>query len=392
MKKLAILGSTGSIGQSCLRVVQGFPDRFKIVSLSAGSNLRLLADQTARFQPEVVSIRSAEDCDSLRSLFRERGVPVPELLHGPEGLVAVATHAEADLLVSATVGVAGLPATYQAVCRGITLALANKEVLVAAGELVTAAARASGATILPVDSEHNGVHQCLRAGKRSEVRRLILTASGGPFRQASAQELENVTPEQALQHPTWRMGNRITIDSATLMNKGFEVIEACWLFGFTPGDVDVLIHPQSTVHAFVEYVDGSVVAQLSVTDMQVPIQYALTYPERWETKENRLDWETLRSLEFEKPAWDRFPCLGLAYQALRQGGSATCVLNAADEVAVEAFLAGKISFPGIARTIRDTLEAVPARPLRSMDDFLEMDREARSVASSLLSRGRALAI
>jgi 1-deoxy-D-xylulose-5-phosphate reductoisomerase len=311
---------------------------------------------------------------------------MPEILHGPEGILAAALHSEVHLLVSAIVGVAGLPATYEAVRRGIHVALANKEVLVAGGALVTAAARASGARLLPVDSEHNGVHQCLRAGERHEVRRLILTASGGPFRNTPAADLESVTPQQALHHPTWRMGNRITIDSATLMNKGFEVIEACWLFGLRPEQVDVLVHPQSTVHCLVEFTDGSLVAQLSVTDMRLPIQYALTYPERWEGSGLRLDLEALGHLEFEKPDLERFPCLGLAYQALRLGGAYPCVLNAADEVAVEAFLAGKITFPGIARTIADTLEAAPAHGAGTLEDLLEADRQARLIAARRLAR------
>jgi 1-deoxy-D-xylulose-5-phosphate reductoisomerase len=295
------------------------------------------------------------------------------------------------LLVSAAVGVAGLPATYDAVMRGVNVALANKEVLVAAGALVTAAARESGSVLLPVDSEHNGVHQCMRAGKHEEVRRLILTASGGPFRRTPPRDLEHVTVEQALNHPTWKMGSRITIDSATMTNKGFEVIEACWLFDLRPDQVDVLIHPQSTVHCLVEYADGSLIAQLSVTDMCLPIQYALTYPARVEGCDLRLDLDKLKTLEFERPDLERFPCLDLAYQAMRMGGAYPCVLNAADEVAVAAFLDGRIPYLSIARTIAATLEKMKPAVPRTLDDILDVDREARRVAAGLLVDGAVLA-
>ncbi len=384
MKKLAILGSTGSIGRNCLKVVDSFPGEFQVLGLSAGDNVEILASQIARYQPEVVSVRSADARGKLTELLR--GAKSPEILDGPAGIMNVALHTGVNMLVSAAVGVAGLPATYEAIRRGVNVALANKEVLVAAGALVTAAAKASGALLLPVDSEHNGVHQCLRAGTHGEVQRLVLTASGGPFRKTPARELENVTPAQALNHPTWKMGNRITIDSATLMNKGFEVIEACWLFGLLPSQVDVLIHPQSTVHCLVEFVDGSLIAQLAVTDMRLPIQYALTYPDRREGRELRLDLDTLRQLEFERPDRNRFPCLGLAYEAIGKGGVYPCALNAADEVAVAAFLDGKIPFMGIARTIADTLESMPAGRVETMDDFLEADREARVIAGKLVSR------
>ena len=283
------------------------------------------------------------------------------MLWGPEARVEAATEQEVDFVMSAIVGVAGLEATYEAIPHGKRVGLANKEVLVASGKLVIDAARKSGTELIPVDSEHNGAHQCLRAGRRSEVSRLILTASGGPFRETPLEKLARVTPAEALNHPTWKMGQRITIDSATLMNKGFEVIEACWLFDFSADEVDVVIHPQSTVHAMVEYSDGSVIAQISATDMRMPIQYALTYPARESAPVPRLDWTEARSWNFCAPDFEKFPALRLAYQAQRQGGSATCTLNAADEIAVEAFLDGKISFPAIPAVVEETLERVPAR-------------------------------
>jgi len=286
--------------------------------------------------------------------------------------------------MSAIVGVAGLEATYEAIRRGKRVGLANKEVLVASGKLVIDAARESGTELIPVDSEHNGAHQCLRAGQRSEVARLILTASGGPFRETPREKLAAVTPAEALNHPTWKMGQRITIDSATLMNKGFEVIEACWLFDFSADEVDVVIHPQSTVHAMVEYSDGSVIAQISATDMRMPIQYALTYPARESAPVPRLDWTETRSWNFSAPDFEKFPALRLAYQALRQGGSATCTLNAADEIAVEAFLGGAISFPSIPAVVEETLARMPAREAASVQEVLEIDELSRSVARQIV--------
>jgi 1-deoxy-D-xylulose-5-phosphate reductoisomerase len=298
--------------------------------------------------------------------------------------VAAAVAPEADFVLSAIVGVAGLEATYEAVRRRKTIGLANKEVLVASGALIMEAAREAGTELIPVDSEHNGAHQCLRAGRRAEVTRLYLTASGGPFRETPAGELRLVTPEQALNHPTWKMGPRITIDSATMMNKGFEVIEACWLFGFAPSQVTVVIHPQSSVHAMIEYVDGSLIAQISATDMRMPIQYALTYPERAEAPVPRLDWAEPRNWSFGPPDFARFPLLRLAYEAQEAGGSATCTLNAADEIAVESFLNREIPFPAVAEVVEETLSRVPVRRPQSIGEVLEIDRESREVARRLV--------
>jgi 1-deoxy-D-xylulose-5-phosphate reductoisomerase len=281
--------------------------------------------------------------------------------------------------------VAGLEATYAAVRKGKRIGLANKEVLVSGGDLVMRAVRECGAMLVPVDSEHNGAHQCLRAGNREQVRRLILTASGGPFRNTPKEKLANVTPEQALNHPTWRMGNRITIDSATLMNKGFEVIEACWLFDFAPSQVDVVVHPQSTVHAMIEYSDGSVLAQVAATDMRMPIQYALTYPERDEAPVPRINWTEAKTWEFHPPDFEKFPLLRLAYQCQEAGGSATCTLNAADEIAVEAFLKGAISFCGIAEIVQETLSKVPSERAADIGRILEIDRESRAAARRLVA-------
>lgn len=359
-----------------------------MAALAAGRNLDVLAAQIREFRPRLVSVAGETERGRLAGLLRERDVERPELVCGAAGNVTVALCAEADTVVSAAVGVAGLEATYEAVCAGKRVALANKEVLVAAGEMVMAAAARSGAELLPVDSEHNGVHQCLRGvERREEIRRLILTASGGPFRTTPREALARVTPRQALSHPTWVMGPRITINSATLMNKGFEVIEACRLFGFRPGQVDVLIHPQSTVHAMVEFEDGSVIAQLSVTDMKMPIQYALYYPERRGVPEGRrMDWKTVREWMFEPPEPGKFPALRLAYEALEAGGSAGATLNAADEVAVAAFLEGRISFPAMADVVAETLAGVAVRRPQSIGEVLEIDRASREYARKALDR------
>ncbi len=381
MKRIAILGSTGSIGRQCLSVVESLPGRFSVAALAGGENLERLAAQVLQHRPQLVSVADARRADELFERLRSLGIaPLPEIQWGSAGLISVATHLEVEIVVSAAVGVVGLEGTYAAVRQGKQLALSNKEVLVAAGELVMAAAHASGVEILPVDSEHNAIHQCLRAGERREVRRLVLTASGGPFRKTPLARLSAATPEQALAHPNWRMGQRITIDSATLMNKGFEVIEAHWLFGMAPERIDVVIHPQSTVHSMVEFVDGSILAQLGPTDMRMPIQYALTYPERAASNGCQLDWAALRRLDFDRVPPRKFPCLGLAREALRQGGALPCAVNAADEVAVAAFLERRLAFPGIARVIERVLERVPRTRFAGIDDVLAADAEARRLA------------
>ncbi len=387
MKGIAILGSTGSIGRQCLSVIESLPGRFSVVALAAGANLDELARQAGRYRPQLVSVGDAGRAGELAERLRAQApAPLPEIQWGSAGLESVATHPEAELVVSAAVGVVGLEATYAAVRRGKQVALSNKEVLVAAGELVMAAARASGVELLPVDSEHNAIHQCLRAGERREVQRLVLTASGGPFRKTPLSRLSQVTPEQALAHPNWRMGQRISIDSATLMNKGFEVIEAHWLFGMEVEQIEVVIHPQSTVHSMVEFVDGSILAQLGPTDMRVPIQYALTYPERATSNGCRLDWASLRRLDFGDVSPRRFPCLGLAREALRTGGALPCALNGADEVAVAAFLERRLAFPGIARVIERVLERMPRITFGAIQDVLAADAEARRLAREEVSK------
>jgi 1-deoxy-D-xylulose-5-phosphate reductoisomerase len=387
MKQIAILGSTGSIGRQCLDVVGRNPDRFRVVGVAAGSSLEQLAEQVRAHRPEVVSVADERRAKELAARLASLNGRKPQICFGPEGLEAVATHPGAEIVVSAAVGVVGLPATYAAITKGKSIALANKEVLVAAGELVMAAARQAGVTLLPVDSEHNAIHQCLRAGGMKEVRRLVLTASGGPFRKLPLARLQRVTPKQALAHPNWRMGPRITIDSATMMNKGFEVIEARWLFGVDLERIEVVIHPQSIIHSMVEYVDGSVLAQLGPPDMRIPIQYALTYPDRVPGGSARLDWAGIKRLEFERPSMQRFPCLDLAREAIREGGPLPCALNAADEVAVAAFLEGRLPFPGIARVVGEVLEKMPRMQLSSMAAVLEADREARHLAAECVAAG-----
>ncbi|MGD0841775.1 MAG: 1-deoxy-D-xylulose-5-phosphate reductoisomerase [Candidatus Acidiferrales bacterium] len=381
MKSIAILGSTGSIGRQTLAVVEALEGRFAPVALAAGGNLDELTGQIARHRPELVSVADAARAAQLAERLGAAGhSPMPEIQHGPAGMLAVATHPKAEIVVSAAVGVVGLEATFAAVQAGKRVALSNKEILVAAGEVVMAAARASGCELLPVDSEHNAIHQCLRVGQRSEVRRLVLTASGGPFRRTPLKQLASVTPEQALAHPNWRMGPRITVDSATLVNKGFEVIEARWLFDVQPDQIDVVIHSQSTVHSMVEFVDGSILAQLGPTDMRMPIQYALTYPERAASKDVTLDWASLRRLDFEPVSTRRFPCLRLARHALRKGGAFPCAFNAADEIAVAAFLERRLAFPAIAQVIEHVLDRTPRVNLGSIAGVLEADREARRMA------------
>ena len=368
-------------------MVEVLPERFGIVALAAGSNLEELIGQIKRHRPELVSVSDATKADELASMLRATGSsPLPVIHHGREGMLAVGRHSRADIVVSAAVGVVGLEATYEAVKLGKTVALSNKEVLVAAGELVMAAAKHAGRELLPVDSEHNAVHQCLRGGTHGEVKRIVLTASGGPFRKTPLADLDHVTPEQALAHPNWKMGNRITIDSATMMNKGFEVIEARWLFGMRPDQIDVVIHPQSTIHSMVEYVDGSILAQLGPTDMRMPIQYALTYPERVASNQVALDWRKLRRLDFQKVSTRRFPCLRLAREAMKKGGALPCALNASDEIAVAAFLEGRLPFRRIAEVIERVLERTPRMRFEKMEDVLAADAEARRIAKEEVNR------
>jgi 1-deoxy-D-xylulose-5-phosphate reductoisomerase len=383
MKPISILGSTGSIGRQCLDVVASNAGKFQIVALAAGHNVKLAAQQAQKCRPQIISVATeaaAKELCAILKTKRENNHLQPEILFGPEGMERVATHPEAEMVVSAAVGVVGLPATYRAIEAGKHIALANKEVLVAAGEVVMAAVHRQKIALLPVDSEHNAIHQCLRAGEPKEVKRLILTASGGPFRKTPLSHFSKITPKQALNHPNWKMGQRITIDSATLMNKGFEVIEAKWLFGTGLDKIQVVIHPQSTVHSMVEFIDGSILAQLGPTDMRMPIQYALTYPERAPSNTCALDWSTLRKLEFAAVPAKKFPCLALAKEASRQGGPLPCALNAADEIAVAAFLEKRLPFLGIAAVIEKVLEKMPRTSLHSIPDVLEADAEARRLA------------
>src|ERR1022692_228367 len=383
MRMLTVLGSTGSIGTNTLDVVRRNLHRYGVYALVAGQNVDTLAAQILEFRPKLAVVATSEGLARLSDRLTASGLARtawPELLWGDAARVQAVDATEVDTVISAIVGVAGLEATYEAVRLGKRVGLANKEVLVSGGKLIMEAVREHGALLVPVDSEHNGAHQCLRAGNRQEVSRLILTASGGPFRNTPLEALASVTPEQALNHPTWKMGNRITIDCATLMNKGFEVIEACWLFDFAPSQVEVVIHPQSTVHAMIEYSDGSVLAQISATDMRMPIQYALTYPDRAEAPVPKIDWAEARTWEFLPPDFARFPLLKLAYQCQEAGGSSTCTLNAADEVAVEAFLEGRIGYLSINEIVQETLSRMPSRTPRSVGDILEIDRQSRAVA------------
>jgi 1-deoxy-D-xylulose-5-phosphate reductoisomerase len=385
MRRIAILGSTGSIGRSTLDVVESYPDRFQIVSLAAGNNLDLALAQAERWKPRVLSIASQQNADTLRASLKKKGLHDIEVVHGSAGSVGVATHPEADFVVSAIVGVAGLEATYQAVNAGKTVGLANKECLVAAGELITAEARRQDKPLLPIDSEHNAVHQCLRGGRMEEVERIWLTASGGPFLKTPKRQFSSLTVEQALNHPTWKMGRRITIDSATLMNKGFEVIEACRLFNLPASKVNVIVHPQSTIHSMVEFVDGSILAQFSVTDMRLPILYALTFPERIPS-ELRFPVMDLRHLDFSPPDMDKFPCLRLAYEAAAAGGAKPVALNAADEVAVAAFLQGAVAFDQIPTIIQNVLDETQTAKLESISQVLQADAAARHTAQAYVER------
>jgi 1-deoxy-D-xylulose-5-phosphate reductoisomerase len=393
MKRIAILGSTGSIGRNTLSVVESYPERFEVATLAAGKNVELALEQALRWKPQIVSVAEEADADALRAQLRASGLTEIEVVHGSAGTICVATQPEVDFVVSAIVGVSGLEATYEAVKAGKTVGLANKECLVVAGELITAEARRQGKPLLPIDSEHNAVHQCLRGGrmdedeKVNEVDRIWLTASGGPFLKTPKSEFAFITVEQALNHPTWKMGKRITIDSATLMNKGFEVIEACRLFHMPPARVQVIVHPQSTIHSMVEFVDGSILAQFSVTDMRLPILYALTYPERIPS-DLRFSVMDLRHLDFCPPDMAKFPCLRLAYEAATAGGAQTIALNAADEVAVAAFLERRIGFDDIPRIIEQVMTATPAAHLESIHKVLVLDTEARLLASEMVEQRR----
>ena len=384
MKRLAILGSTGSIGQSTLSIVEQFPERYSVAALACGRNLDEAFAQAKRWRPKVVSMATEELAGTLAARLKEAGATGIEVVHGTAGTVACSTLPGVDFVVSAIVGVAGLEATHAAILAGKPVGLANKECMVAAGEILTQAARERNVPILPIDSEHNAVHQCLRVGAHKEVKTIWLTASGGPFRQTPLEQFAAITPEQALKHPTWVMGRRITIDSATMLNKGLEVVEACRLFDVRPSQVRVTVHPQSTVHSLVEYVDGSILAQISVTDMRLPILYALAYPER-PASSLTFDLAALRHLDFEEPDFERFPCLRLAFEAAEKGGAHCIALNAADEVAVEAFLERRIPFLGIPRTIEKVLASTPEVHPVTIAEVLAADREARQKARALLS-------
>lgn len=385
MKRIAILGSTGSIGRSTLSVIESHPEKFQLVTIAAGGNLQAALEQARRWKPKVLSLASEKDADAARNQLKAEGLGQIEVVHGQAGSVRVATHPGADFVVSAIVGVAGLKATYEAVRAGKEVGLANKECLVAAGEMITREARRHNKPLLPIDSEHNAVHQCLRGGRMHEVERVWLTASGGPFLHTPKSEFENITVEQALNHPTWKMGKRITIDSATLMNKGFEVIEACRLFQLPPEKVSVIVHPQSTIHSMVEFNDGSILAQLSVTDMRLPILYALTYPDRV-ASDLRFNVLDLKRLDFCAPDPEKFPCLRLAYEAAEAGGSKSIALNAADEVAVAAFLKGEIAFTDIWQVVARTMDETGSRNPESIEEVLTIDAQARDVAQRMLTR------
>jgi 1-deoxy-D-xylulose-5-phosphate reductoisomerase len=380
MKSISILGSTGSVGRSTLAVVDSFPEDLRVVGLAAGSNVELLGEQIERYRPSLVSVRSEADAATLRSRF-----PGLEVIPGIEGTIAIASMDAADAVIAAIVGAAGIPAVYAALQRGKRVGIANKEVLVAAGDVMTRAAREHGGEILPVDSEHNAVHQAIRCGTHAEVQRIILTASGGPFLHRDLATFDDISIEAALAHPTWRMGNKISIDSATMMNKGLEVIEAHHLFALPADQIDIVIHPQSIVHSMVEYVDGSIIAQLSTTDMKFPIQYALLYPDRVAAPFARLDLGRIRTLEFHAVEARRFPAVELAYTALRAGGSMPAVLNAANEIAVERFLAGELPFRGIVDIVERVLErhAGQGSAIASVEDALHWDAWARNEARGI---------
>jgi 1-deoxy-D-xylulose-5-phosphate reductoisomerase len=384
LKHICILGSTGSIGTSTLSIIERYPERFAVTSLAAGGNVDLAFAQCQQWRPRLVSMATERLADELGGRLKAVGLTAIEVVYGTAGTVRAATLSQVDFVVSAIVGLAGLEATYAAVASGKPVGLANKEAMVAAGEILTRLARKGNVPLLPIDSEHNAIHQCMRGGTAHEVRRIWLTASGGPFRQLPADQFQYITVEQALRHPTWIMGKRVTIDSATLLNKGLEIIEACRLFDLSPSAVRVTVHPQSAVHSLVEFVDGSILAQISVTDMRLPILYAMSFPERV-SSELTFDLATLGQLHFEPPDFARFPCLRLAYEAAEAGGAACIALNAADEVAVGAFLEGSIAFTSIPRTIEAVLEVTPPRHPETIQEVLQLDEEARRMARSVVS-------
>jgi 1-deoxy-D-xylulose-5-phosphate reductoisomerase len=384
LKQICILGSTGSIGTSTLSIIERYPERFAVASLAAGANVDLAFLQCQKWHPRLISMSTEQLATALELRLKAAGLTGTEVVYGTAGTVQAATLSEVDFVVSAIVGLAGLEATHAAVAAGKPIGLANKEAMVAAGEILTRLARRANVPLLPIDSEHNAIHQCMRGGASQEVRRIWLTASGGPFRQLPADQFQYITVEQALRHPTWIMGKRVTIDSATLLNKGLEIIEACRLFDLSPSAVRVTVHPQSAVHSLVEFVDGSILAQISVTDMRLPILYAMSYPERV-SSDLTFDLAALGQLNFEQPDFARFPCLRLAYEAAEAGGSACIALNAADEIAVGAFLEGSIAFTSIPRTIEAVLDVTPPSHPETIQEVLELDEEARRVARSVVS-------
>ncbi len=392
VKRVAILGATGSIGRSALAVVDAHPDRLRVVALAAGENVTTFAEQVARYEPDVMAMTAWQSVADVQVVLRDKGAPVPRISAcGSDGLIAVATHPDADVVLFASSGTAGLDAVLAAIDAGKTIALANKEILVMAGSIVMERARQRGVAVLPVDSEHNAIHQCVHGRAPADIARLILTASGGPFRNLPADRLASVTLDDALQHPTWRMGQKITIDSATLMNKGLEVIEAHWLFDAGPDRIDVLVHPQSIVHSMVEFVDGSIIAQLGVTDMRLPIQYAFSYPDRWAAPLARLDLAGAGRLDFESPDTDRFPCLALAFRALEGDAALPIVLNAANEVAVAEFLQARLGFTGIPEVIRHTMDAFEregSARIGGLADVREVDLWARRFSAEQAGRLR----
>ena len=387
VRGISILGSTGSIGCNTLRVIEALgPERFRAVAFAAGRNTKKLVEQIARFQPELVSVKDEQAAEEIKAELRQAGTSIPRIVTGDAGLVEVATHGEADCVVSATVGAVGFVPTLRALEAGKRVALANKETLVMAGELMTRAAEKSGAELLPVDSEHNALHQCLRGEKRSEVRRIILTASGGPFRTRDKAAMKSATVTEAMKHPTWNMGAKITIDSATLMNKGLEVIEAHWLFGYSPDEINIVVHPESVVHSMIELIDGSVIAQMGITDMRHAIQYALTYPERCPSELPPLDIARLSSLHFEAPDLERFPCISLAYRALRTGGTLPAAMNAANEEAVQAFIDERISLSDIPTVIESVMDQHETSAVKDLDSVLSADRGARTTAQAAIAK------